>query len=279
MSSLIHKIALGTVQFGTDYGISNSIGQTPLEEVNQIFELAKSEKIELLDTAHAYGTSEQVIGKANSQRFQVVSKFINVQTKKDIQTQFEESLIKLRRDSLYGYLAHRPTDILYNPDLWQYLRELRSNDKILKIGFSFNSIEEIERILNKGIIPDLIQAPYNILDYRYEPYMKELKEKYGTEIHTRSTFLQGLFFMNPINLSPFFNPIKSWLDQIQNDELSGQLLQFVANKNFVDKVVIGVNNHFQLRENLNALSQDLEQLEKINFSVPSDILTPSNWPK
>lgn len=279
MSSLIHKIALGTVQFGTDYGISNSSGQTSLEEVNEIFEVAKREGIEFLDTAHAYGTSETVIGKANGQDFQVVSKFINVQTKKDIKTQFEEGLINLRRDSLYGYLAHRPIDVLNNPDIWKFLLELQSNDKILKIGFSFNSIEEIERILNKGIIPDLIQVPFNILDSRYEPFMKELKEKYGTEIHTRSTFLQGLFFMNPSNLSSFFDPIKPWLKQIQNVELTGRLLQFVANKNFVDKVIVGVNNHLQLQENLNALSQDLQPLEKINFSVPSEILTPSNWPK
>ena len=48
------KIALGTVQFGLDYGISNASGQVPFEEVRKIFKtlyksnLNRSQAIEKL---------------------------------------------------------------------------------------------------------------------------------------------------------------------------------------------------------------------------------------
>ncbi|MBL4909646.1 MAG: aldo/keto reductase, partial [Alteromonadaceae bacterium] len=34
------KLALGTVQFGCDYGVSNNQGQVSLQEVNNILSLA-----------------------------------------------------------------------------------------------------------------------------------------------------------------------------------------------------------------------------------------------
>ena len=45
------KLALGTVQFGLDYGILNTTGQAPLEEVKKVLKLAKEHNIDTLDTA------------------------------------------------------------------------------------------------------------------------------------------------------------------------------------------------------------------------------------
>ena len=57
------KLGLGTVQFGTDYGISNKLGQTSADEVRKILEFAAGHGIRYLDTAPAYGTSEAVLGE------------------------------------------------------------------------------------------------------------------------------------------------------------------------------------------------------------------------
>ena len=68
------KIALGTVQFGIDYGINSENGQVRPEEVRCILNYAHSKDIDLLDTAPAYGSSEKVLGGANVQNFKVVTK-------------------------------------------------------------------------------------------------------------------------------------------------------------------------------------------------------------
>ena len=57
------KIALGTVQFGLDYGINNTRGRIPKDEAFLILSKASEAGISVLDTAAAYGQSEEVIGE------------------------------------------------------------------------------------------------------------------------------------------------------------------------------------------------------------------------
>ena len=81
VNSLYSKIALGTAQFGLDYGISNNGGQTPKKEVARILQLAKQKGITVLDTAFLYGVSEEVIGAHElSGQFNIISKFPEVET-------------------------------------------------------------------------------------------------------------------------------------------------------------------------------------------------------
>src|SRR5690606_14514305 len=152
---------------------------------------------------------------------------------------------------------------------------------VKKIGFSFNSLEEIDKILSLSIVPDLIQVPFNFLDRRFTEHMKELK-KNGCEIHTRSTFLQGLFFCDPNNLNSHFDEVKPILEELRGlgDDLSGLLLNFVLSQDFVDKVIIGVNNRKQLIENVDSINSNFNNnLPKCNFILSDKILMPSNWPK
>lgn len=278
MNFLKNKIALGTVQFGLDYGISNPNGQTPIEEVIKTIKVARENGIDTIDSAFAYGESENVLGLIDTTGFKLITKFIGISNKKDLDLQLAESLSKLNRNSIYGYIAHRPNEILKKRELWQFINEKKHENIIQKIGFSFNTIEEVKAVLEADLIPDLIQVPFNILDNRFEMYMKELKDKYGTEIHTRSTFLQGLFFMDIKKLDPYFNGIKEWLKENQDENLPGKLLKYVADKEYIDKVVIGVNNHSQLFDNINALRNVSSTLKAVDFQFNNNILTPSNWP-
>ena len=70
----MNKLALGTVQFGLDYGISNIGGQVSLEEARKVLKLAKEYDIDTLDTASGYGNSEKVLGKIGVNDFQIVTK-------------------------------------------------------------------------------------------------------------------------------------------------------------------------------------------------------------
>ncbi len=273
------KLGLGTVQFGLPYGISNSNGQTTGEEVSRILQAATEHGITVLDTASAYGNAEAVLGKNELQKFSVVSKYISPSPGKSIEQQLQQSLQHLQVKKLYGYLAHRPAEIISDKEQWKKLKDFQQRGLIEKIGFSLNATEELKELLNKNFIPDLIQVPYNYFDNRFENLMMELKEK-GCEVHTRSAFLQGLFFKDVHTLPSFFDAVKPLIKRVQQQttNISGALLHFVTTKPFIDKVIIGVENAQQLLINIRDLKLGVE-LDKNATTIPEQILMPSNWPK
>ncbi len=69
------KIALGSVQFGCDYGISNQSGEVSSLSLQDILTFAMREGIDLIDTAPAYGNSEENLGNQElAKHFNFVSK-------------------------------------------------------------------------------------------------------------------------------------------------------------------------------------------------------------
>ena len=60
----ISELSLGTVQLGVSYGINNQSGKPDRTQAFGILDTALTNGISALDTAAAYGDSEQVIGKS-----------------------------------------------------------------------------------------------------------------------------------------------------------------------------------------------------------------------
>ena len=276
---MVEKIGLGTVQFGTHYGISNKTGQTSSEQVRRILRKALKLGIDLLDTASGYGTAEQVLGENDLSSFKIVSKFLPPSSGEPVMKQLDQSLNFLNKDALYAYLAHRPQNLLRNPHEWEELRSFKEMGKVNKIGYSLNYPDELGELLDAGMIPDLIQVPYNYFDRRFETYMTKLKSL-GCEIHTRSTFLQGLFFMDPEDLDSFFDEVRGEIKNVQDHSscmVSG-LLNFSLEEPFVDKVILGIENENQLTQNIEDIQKDC-RLHDLNKKIPNKILIPAHWPQ
>lgn len=275
-----NKLALGTAQFSSAYGISNVYGQVSEDEVRRIVEEAKLNGILTIDSAIAYGDAEKLLGKNNLEGVEIISKFISPSKFGPIEKQFSTSLKHLGIAFLYGYLSHRPEELIRDASQWQTLLELQAKGLVKKIGFSLNSPNELKALLDKGFIPDLIQIPYNYLDRRFEKLAIELREQ-GCEIHARSVFLQGLLFKDPGTLPDFFATIKPFLMQLQTlHSFPALLLKHVLEKEFIDKVVIGVENVQQLRMNiLAAKTNETQLLPLVENGMPENILMPVNWPK
>lgn len=273
------KLGLGTVQFGLPYGISNEKGQTSSQEVRGILHLAKQKGIEVLDSASAYGNAEEVLGRNNLRDFKIVSKFMPPSAGGGISRHLGQSLQKLKIPALYAYLAHRPLELLKSPGQWEELEILKNEGKVGKIGFSLNEPEELEKLLDNGFMPDLVQVPYNYFDRRFEKDIIKLKNA-GCEIHTRSAFLQGLFFIKPGDLDGFFEEVKPILGELQGQHgsLPGKLLKFAMEKPFIDKVIIGVESERQLFQNIKDI-KDAADLPKLKQKISNEILIPSGWPK
>ena len=67
------KLAIGTAQFGLDYGVSNQNGQVSQYDVERILKAAQTAGVQTLDTASDYGNSELSLGLAGINRFEVVT--------------------------------------------------------------------------------------------------------------------------------------------------------------------------------------------------------------
>jgi len=209
------KLILGTAQFGLNYGINNNFGKLDTNSVIEILKIAKQNKIDLLDTASSYGDSENIIGLYSNFNFKIVSKFSKIKNASELKNQFANTLKNLRIQNLYAYLSHNPNEVIQNQKIWETLIYLKTCGKINKIGFSVYTLQELDSLLKLDIIPDLIQIPFSLLDRKFESYLPDLKSK-NIEIHSRSVFLQGLYFMNFDKLPKKLESLKPALSELNH---------------------------------------------------------------
>ena len=287
---MIRKIALGTAQFGLDYGINNLRGKIPFTEAKNILAYAHNSGIRILDTAFAYGDSESVIGSImseNNMSFKIVSKSPKDILPEKVYSYFYESLKRLNKEKIYGYLVHAFQTVKKYPEIWKNFCELRKDKKVKKIGFSLYYPSEIDFLLKNNIKFDIVQIPYSIFDQRFESYFQILKQ-HNVEIHVRSVFLQGLFFKNPKKIDFQFKSIKEKLILLtklakDNDtSVASICLNFVHENEYIDKVIIGVDSLNNLKDNLSSINKRnytnryFDILKKMKVD-DENIIIPSNW--
>lgn len=284
-----NKIALGTAQFGMDYGINNLSGKIPEKEVFEILYEASSSGIDTLDSAYAYGDSEAVIGnfiRESKKDFKIVSKSPKCEIE-EMESIFDSSLKQLGINAFYGYLIHSFDHYRKYPEIWNILEKLKSNEKIEKIGFSLYFPSELEYILANNLNIDIIQVPYSIFDQRFAQYFQELKNK-DVEIHVRSVFLQGLVFRNPDELDNYFTKIKEKLVNLKSLSIKQDIpvvafcLNFAVLNRFIDKVVVGVDSLNNLKQIVSSLDyqRDVQNIiSKLSVFKEEDenLILPFNW--
>jgi len=281
---IYNKLILGTVQFGLNYGVNNVIGQVLPEDVKNILSTCKEKGITKLDTSAAYGNSEQVLGKFIGHDFDVISKYPRCDH--SVQSVFENSLKNLGLDQIYGYLIHHFDFFREIPSIWDEISSLKKKRKIKKIGFSLYETGELEFLLDNNIQFDLIQFPYNIFDRAFEPYFCILKER-NIEIHIRSVFLQGLFFMDLDSLPNKLIPLAPYLSELKafcrkwNFSVEEVALNYAIHNKYIDGVLIGVDNSTQLIKNIDSVWDNCPP-EVFNFVnilnvKEKELLHPKNW--
>lgn len=280
------KIALGTVQWGMNYGIANNEGIPSNDVLKSIIYLAQNSGINLFDTAAQYGIAEYRIGNYLSKKSNIVTKIGSFSNGNSLKNQIENSLKNLKREKIYGCLIHNSKELINKDYLWDELTEFKLKGKLKKIGFSLYEPKELKILLGYDMIPDIIQVPYSVLDRKFEPYFELLKNK-GVEIHVRSIYLQGLYFKNPDQLPNKFSKLKPVLKELQNISKKNKLniaqfcLDFIRQNYNIDYAVIGVESENQLKEIIQLknfkLNWDsiLKSLDRYN--IKEELLNPSNW--
>jgi len=275
---LASRLVLGTVQFGLPYGIANQDGQVTHSDAKTMLQLAEAEGIDMLDTAIAYGESESCLGKAGTQGFKLVTKLPTVPVAHTyindwICDQVMASLGRLGVGSVYGLLLHRSEQLL-GPEgdfLFKALQNLKEAGLVQKIGVSIYTPSELDELIPRYRF-DLVQAPFNLIDRRLSTseWLKRLKQD-GTEIHTRSAFLQGLLLMPrlsiPSKFAPWVELWDKWHDWLACHSVTAvqACLAYPLSFPEVDRVVVGADNKSQLKQIIGA---------GLDF-VPDDF--PSLW--
>ena len=289
---LVERLSLGTVQFGMKYGIANKGERVSRAEAFGILKNAYDVGLDTLDTAYSYGESEGAIGEFISETgsdFSIISKTPgNSEAVTDIESHLIKTLKKLKKDRIHGYLVHNFKDIVSSKDMvMKCLDSLKKRGLVEKTGISLYRPEELSYILDNELSFDIIQIPYNILDRRFEEYFDDLKSK-EMDIHIRSVFLQGLFFLGMDKISTDFKPAESTLKELyaisekENIPISSICLCFVLLNPLVSKAIIGVDSVYQLKDNLASLD-DMDKVMSIYVQLKplklysEEVVIPSNW--
>lgn len=289
------KYVLGTAQFGLDYGISNNEGKISSSVIQEILEGAIEYGVDYLDTANVYGDAEKRIGEffELTKQFKLITKTahtkINSNFKENISLindELENSLSKMKRDSVDVLLVHNAKEILSidGSEIFQSLIGIKKSGLAKKIGVSVYNLEELRQVNAKYSV-DVIQFPLNVFNQSFceSGILSELNIQ-GIELHARSVFLQGILLMDTSNLDNYFDSIKNIHSSYQEVLFQKKLslvqgaLNYVKQVNELDAVIFGVQNSKQLIEIIDALESKLTDINYKNFIINDESITnPSMW--
>jgi aryl-alcohol dehydrogenase-like predicted oxidoreductase len=288
MNNNLKKLAIGTAQFGMNYGIANKNGIVKSKDINAILDLAWKKGIHTLDTAKSYGNSEEIIGdyidKVNNGPWNIITKLSS--RDKTVFDQIQDSIDKLNIKPI-AVMAHS-ADLFLDSKFQRELIKAKNKNNVQKIGVSLYSEKDIDDIIHSALIPDVIQLPLNILDTRlYKRKVISQLFEIGIEIHVRSVFLQGLFYLPKNDLETNFGDAMPYIDvlsKISNNagltlpELS---LLWLISLHEISKVIVGVDNVTQLKIHINSINKEVDDnvfkdALKINCNNEK-ILNPSLW--
>lgn len=282
------EIALGTAQFGLNYGIAGRGEVVPRKEVYQILERAWDLGIRRIDTAPAYGTIEKELKTLlKKYPFKVVSKipFVPVHLDKDDIAHFILNHIRRSQnnleDSLDILLFHRSDDMFseHANFIWEAASKAIKNLNI-RLGVSCYSPDELRDLCNRFPI-QVSQVPGNAFDQR----LKSSHRIPNVEIHLRSVFLQGILLLSTdqisVKLPKAKEALKNWRAWCEENNLSPLqgALNFVKFHPDISYCVIGVDRLSQLEEIYNCWTT----LQSMKTHPPRvddlEIIDPRCWGK
>lgn len=296
-------LTLGTAQLGLPYGVSNQTGIPAPEEAREMLAYAGEVGINTFDTARTYGYSENVLGsyleKHDSGLSHIVSKFkISAENMLDQERAWREvlasvktSLDTLKISRLPVCLLHKGAEPMHEvmQMLPEILRRLKSEGLIDIGGVSAYFPEDIPYFLEEPDV-EATQVPLNIFDQRLirSGNLDQLHAQ-GKLVFVRSVFLQGLFFMQPEQLTGNLQNAKKHLKKLI--DLAGQAEMSVAQLTFsfvrdlpaVDSIVVGAVNRQQISENVDLLNGPAIPREisagiaEAFLQVEEEVITPGLW--
>lgn len=291
------RVALGTVQWGSPYGVANRTGVPDGAGVRRIIDVARRFDVQVLDTARAYLNAESVIGDAlgTDRSFRIVTKIApEVLTEGDaeapalVRRSLAMSSAALRLETFDTVLLHRALHrTAAGGACWKVLEDQKEAGKITRIGVSVDSPEEASEAASDPSV-DALQVAASLLDQRLlrDGFFDRASER-RKQIYVRSVFLQGVAHLPdaeiPSHLRPLV-PTMQRIDEVARHEglsRADVFLLFAAALPSVT-LVIGTETAEQTEKNLLLLqtralaASSIEELKRLPTLDPR-LLTPARW--
>lgn len=276
---------------GLNYGINNSTGKISFDDCCDILSKAFKSGLKILDTAEAYGDAHRVIGDFHrlnqDKKFNIITKMPYGVEYEDVEKKIIGYLENLNVNCLEVLMFHSFDTYKMNIESLDVLLKLKKQGQIKYLGVSVYTNEQIEELLKDNRI-DVVQLPFNLLDnekLRGELISQlKLKDKI---VHTRSAFLQGLFFKDNSSENSVYKALINELSIVnnivkeENTTITNLALSYCLEQKNIDNVLIGVDSLKQLEENLKVMDYSISKkaLNKINAIKVADkhLLNPALW--
>ena len=294
-------MTLGTVQLGLNYGIANNEGKPDEEKSFRILDEAFASGVNCIDTAADYGDSEKVIGRwldasgKKRSEITIVTKFkLGKTDKKEVESammkSFERSLNNLNTAYIDILLMHDAKEFsVFGKEITKVYENLLTEGVLKSAGASCYEYDDIASMLSNDIY-QAFQIPVNMLDMRITN--SEAARKLDNKlIFARSVFLQGLFFLDPLNLKGNLKEIGKYLvalKEIASDmeiSVSQLAVTYVKSLSYIDSLVIGADNPAHVKENAKLVDNEpfsrdtLDEIEKRVAGAPDWLFKPFLWDK
>lgn len=290
-------MVLGAVQLGLNYGVANKAGKPSRESAHQILLAAWEHGVRAIDTAQAYGDSEEIIGEHLQQypehNFHVFSKInpgVDHRDAAAVLNAAKSSSLRISRP-LASLMMHNADALhLWNDGLGQAMKSCLDAGFAETLGVSVYTPEQFRVAL---AIPELrvIQAPFNVLDRRLlESGLLDSALDSGRVIVLRSVYLQGLLLVDadklPAHMSFASEDVRRWENLCSSHACTKALaaMQYVRHAVPRALLVIGCERIDQLLSNLSLLVSTgfptAMQLAIEDMKMPDEqVINPSLWPK
>lgn len=297
----VSALSLGTVQFGIPYGLNQAAGKPERESCFRIMDIAQEHGINWLDTAAAYGDSEEVIGSWMSRipadQAPLVCSKVNALDHTSLNTlraslreQVEQSKKRLGLEQIPLMMIHHCEEYFEDPDnMRQAFEELKTSGDIRFSGMSAYAFHDYGTIAQSGF--DAVQIPVNLFDWRQidNGGISKLEEA-GMIVFARSVFLQGLVFRKPDQLSEkmaFTAPVLEKFHAMCADfgmDPGVLAMSFALSIPGISSLVIGCRNEAQILRTIQQMeascqltARQMEQIHEAFHDVNERVITPSMW--
>ncbi len=277
----VSALALGTVELGMDYGIA-APGHFARPSENTAIALVHATLgagINFIDTARAYGESEEVLGKAlRGRRDQAVLATKVTLHQPDGSVPPGPALKQQMLDSLHTSLGYLQTDFV---DLWQIhnvdatilerrveiqdiFDDTRRSGKIRASGGSFYGAELPTQALGYDLF-DVIQVTYSVFDQRLSDHVLPLALAHNVGVMARSVLLKGALTERADHLPDHLEALRSLSCSYRRAVADAGLgltaaqaaIAFALAQPQISSVLVGIRSQAELAENLPALSTAL----------------------
>lgn len=236
-------------------------GAIDLEQVKQMVDRFLEAGFTYFDTAWAYPGSEDAIRQALVERyprekFQLATKnaaWIDCKTREDAVKMFETSLRQTGAGYFDFYLLHNlggvRTPIFEDFDLWNFVKEKKSEGLIRHWGFSFHSTpEELDEILTRHPDAEFVQLQINYADWD-NPNIRsrecyEVARKHGKPVVIMEPVKGGLLSTPPESVGDIFKKAAP------DVSLASWCIRYAASLDGVVTVLSGMSDLAQMEDNI-----------------------------